>query len=331
LTATATFSSIKPLKSTPTTTPSAKPSPTSNPDLSLQLTYLVENKLGFSEVYAITLQCPIDFPPCLSEPRLLFRYPWPISTLSWSPDGQHVAFSAAGYGGTRKESLNDIYVANWDGSNVFNVTRSQVHDTNPTWSPNGGLLAYYSWDILELTGIYITPPDGSKKVKLPNSELIESPFQPVWTPEVNEIAFIATPIDWSARFQIYFSTLDGSSLSQVTSEKEMVNWFSYSGDGRWIAFDDFGIGYDEQKKYEIETHNIYLIQTDGSRKTRLTLSENNRQYFPSWSPVSDWIAFGGLDSYDIFIIKPNGTNLIQVTRLPGEGKPTAWRLSLREQ
>ena len=56
---------------------------------------------------------------------------------------------------------------------------------------------------------------------------------------------------------------------------------------------------------------IFTMRPGGSDKTRLTKSG----YDPAWSPDGQWIAFTGrfLGNYDIFLMRPDGTGLTQLT------------------
>lgn len=48
--------------------------------------------------------------------------------LSWSPDGHRIAFSAG-----PSEGDFEIFVMNSDGSNLYQLTNNDAHDTNPVW------------------------------------------------------------------------------------------------------------------------------------------------------------------------------------------------------
>jgi len=51
--------------------------------------------------------------------------------LSWSPDGEQIVFSAG-----PSEGDFDIFVMNKDGSDIYQLTDNEVHDTNPVWITN---------------------------------------------------------------------------------------------------------------------------------------------------------------------------------------------------
>jgi WD40-like Beta Propeller Repeat/RTX calcium-binding nonapeptide repeat (4 copies) len=51
--------------------------------------------------------------------------------VSWSPDGERLAFVK-----DRPDGFTDIYVMDDDGSNLFNVTNTPLHESDPAWRPN---------------------------------------------------------------------------------------------------------------------------------------------------------------------------------------------------
>ena len=55
---------------------------------------------------------------------------------SFSPDGRRLAYYAS------DEGFRHIYVVEIDGKNPERLTRNQGHHSHPTWSPDGGAIAY---------------------------------------------------------------------------------------------------------------------------------------------------------------------------------------------
>jgi TolB protein len=101
---------------------------------------------------------------------------------------------------------------------------------------------------------------------------------------------------------------DGSRLRRITPWGSSFLDRAWSPDGRWIAF---------QRPYG----ELYLVRPDGSDlhpvPVELPTGAGARQ--PEWSPDGEWIVFA-LErdgSSDIFAVRPDGTDLTEVTGSPG--------------
>lgn len=101
--------------------------------------------------------------------------PWnfPVFTLSWSPDGNRIAFMSNRTGNW------EIWAMNSDGSGQVNLTNHTAEDAQPSWSPDGKKIAFSSyrdghWEI------YVMNADGSNQTRLTHTE--GNAVLPVWAP-----------------------------------------------------------------------------------------------------------------------------------------------------
>jgi TolB protein len=100
---------------------------------------------------------------------------------NWSPDGTRVAFKSdrAMPGTGTSPGTYQVYVVNADGSNLRRITQTTVTEAEPTWSPDGGRLAFNS----KLPGnveVYTIKLDGTTRVRLTNNAAFDG--YPEWTP-----------------------------------------------------------------------------------------------------------------------------------------------------
>ena len=91
---------------------------------------------------------------------------------AWSPSGAQVAFVS-------DDSGNDeIWVMNWDGSNLQQLTRNErAWDRGPTWSPDGQQIAFWS-NRGGLSQIWMMNADGSNLRVL--TDAVSRSSDPVW-------------------------------------------------------------------------------------------------------------------------------------------------------
>ena len=71
---------------------------------------------------------------------------------------------------------------------------------------------------------------------------------------------------------------------------------------------------------------IFLMDPDGGNVEQITFDSGQTRRYPSISPNGDWIAFssGELGSMNIFLIKPDGSELTILTDLPGDEFQPKW-------
>ena len=87
---------------------------------------------------------------------------------SWSPDGQKIAFSSSlvFLGADAQEGDYEIYVMDSDGNNRTMLTDNVVHDTHPSWSPDGQLITYESWTFENPSEIHLITAEGEYLMRL---------------------------------------------------------------------------------------------------------------------------------------------------------------------
>jgi hypothetical protein len=108
---------------------------------------------------------------------------------AWSPDGSRIAYwngSTTGEDGGPADS--EIYTIPAGGGTPTRLTRNDVPDIEPTWSPDGGRIAYFSHQLR------IMQADGSRDhgpfVSFFILDRGESGRAPSWSPDGSKIAFL---------------------------------------------------------------------------------------------------------------------------------------------
>ena len=115
-----------------------------------------------------------------------------------------------------------------DGGNLTRLTTDSSIDFNPSWSPDGSMIAFVS----QRDGnheIYVMDADGLNVRKLAPRKGWREDY-PTWSPDGTKIAFSFYPSPkWDER-DIYVMDADGSNVRQLTKTKEN----EYASD--WTAY-----------------------------------------------------------------------------------------------
>ena len=105
--------------------------------------------------------------------------------LSWSPDGRQLAFDF-GAGQDDPISKMDIYILDFATDDLYQLTHGGGN-RNPTWSPDGKLIAYVGEVGEREYTIIITTADGTCSVQpLDVTDIFSSV---AWSPDGSQIAF----------------------------------------------------------------------------------------------------------------------------------------------
>src|ERR1700735_914883 len=155
------------------------------------------------------------------------RYRGSNSSPAWSPDGSQLAFMSS-QGGDPEIFISDTtggpvwYLANSDGTDVQKLDMPDMgYVVDPSWSPNGQLLAF-SW----------RRPSGNFDIyimDIVNRQLVELTRdagrneRPSWAPDGRHIVFESTR---NGKRQIWSMLADGSMPRQLTYEgqNESPSW-----------------------------------------------------------------------------------------------------------
>lgn len=228
-----------------------------------------------------------------------------------SPDGRRIAVSRF-----TGDAFDGIYLMKADGSEPsLLVNRSSefgtfFFDFQPTWSPDGGQIAFVSWVLEDGFGpnarIFVINVDGTGLRQLtPSVGPGEFAFDegPSWSPDGTRIVFTRT-------FVLHVINADGTGLTPLPNEDFAVSP-SWSPDGQRIAYQSFDVGIrirnadgtspatvtstpggwprwspDGRRLVFVSTisgrNQIYVINVDGTGETRLSFTASDNQ--PAWSP-----------------------------------------------
>ena len=135
---------------------------------------------------------------------------------------------------------------------------------------------------------------------------------PAWSPDSKTIAFESNR---EGKTAVYVIGVDGRGLHRLTDLEFLSSQPNWSPDGRNIVFGSTRSG----------TGRLYVMNADGSQQTRVANAETGPQFFPSFSPDGQWIAFGVMgprfsNLYFVYAVRADGSQLRALT----DSTQTSW-------
>ena len=227
-----------------------------------------------------------------------------IQSLTGRPgifDSQ-IAFASNGSG------FKEIYVCDFDGKNVHQITNKHNITAFPNWSSDGRYLTF--------TSFANGPPQiftHDMKSGLENNFHFKGvQIAPNWIP--NRFELTAT-LSFEGDQEIYLLTGGGKTIKRLTNSSGIDVEASMSPDGKLMAFVSQRAG----------TPQVYIQEMSGDHIRRLTFhGQYNTQ--PSWSPKGDKIAYSSMEDgqVNIYVIDTDGNHPIRLTYNQGDNEAPSW-------
>ncbi len=207
---------------------------------------------------------------------------------AWSPDGKRIAFrSQRAFPGVPVTDPNsyEIYVMRADGSSLTRLTSNGVGDFEPSWSPDGKRLAFFSLRDGNYE-IYVMNADGSSPRNLTNNAAADT--QPSWSPDGKKIVFVSAR-DGSDS-ELFVMNADGSGVRQLTTNDLPEGTPAWSPDGKSIAF----------VRFFTTNFDLYVIGANGAGERVLTPTSAQREFQPAFSPDGKKIVYSRDEANGVF-------------------------------
>jgi serine/threonine protein kinase/Tol biopolymer transport system component len=249
---------------TPTSTPSqSPPTPTSN--------------MTEPVVLALASATPTEqvVLPTDTETPVPTDTPTPQPTASGGGAGQ-LAFASDASGTVQ------VYIVNFDGSDIHQITDMPEGACQPKWSPDGQRLVFISpcnsnQDTYQQSAMFIVNADGSGLVPLPT--VPGGDFDPAWSPDGKRIAFSSLRV--TGRPRIYVLNLEDNSVVRLSDEYSRDLQPAWSPDGSQIAFITTRRGPAQ----------VWIMDPDGQNQHLFSHSRDLIDANPAWSPDGEIILF----------------------------------------
>ena len=225
----------------------------------------------------------------------------------------------------RKERYGskNLFVMDYDGRRIQQLTYYKTILLTPAWSPDGRYITYTRYAMQKYSGFgkLLNPNLYLYDVRSKREKLLSSfhgqNSSATWTPDGKKIAFTSNK---SGDPDIYLYDLDSKEVTPIVQKMGVDVEPSFSPDGKKMVFSSSRTGNPE----------LYNLEMDTLVQKRLTYSRYYNSS-PSWSPAGNRIAFAGLDDpfgkrayFDIFLITPTGDNIERLTIDAGNNENPSW-------
>ena len=278
---------------------------TSGPGLKVEPQFLPDGRVGYAiksgknQGIAYTSGKTATFPGSLRSP-------------AWTPDGTEIVYEKVDY--TPRPQNQLLY--SWDPQYEYRYT-----DVFPSFSKDGTLLVT-SKDVD--SSVVTMNADGTNR-KTIFQAVQGAAFAPSWSPDGKRVAFGYGGFLQGRRTKgarIVLINRDGTGVEELTPDMPNAGFPSWSADGKELVYRSFAQDERGLRIINVETHAI----------RELTKGLDN---LPYWSPDGSRILFTRqLDTnFDIYTIRPDGTDLQRLTTFPtndahavwsGDGKHILW-------
>ncbi|CAI0648951.1 unnamed protein product [Colletotrichum noveboracense] len=240
-----------------------------------------------------------------------------IRSPAWSPDGKFVVYEKVGF--TARAQEKPLY--SWDEDWEYRST-----DVFPQLSLQGRLVITQKQ--LGNSSIVSMNPDGSDLKLVFDSystgELdsalvakgLAGAFQPAWSADGEWVVFGLG--SWfqsraTGKARVYRATSNGSYYEALTDGTVHSGFPSYSPDGRYVAFREWGLRY-----------GIRILDLETREVRSLTNATDN---LPFWSPDGERLVFTrkvSSTNFDVATIRPDGTDLQILTSSGANDAHAVW-------
>jgi TolB protein len=209
------------------------------------------------------------------------------------------------------------------------VTRYQLADQVPDWSPDGKRLAFQARDFDSDFEITVVNADGSGRRRLTRDKFDDT--EPAWSPDGRTIAFSSNR---DGDFEIFVMNVDGSGAKQLTHNSIDDGEPAWSPDGRTIAFTSLArqrlavsaacelLGVAEFLGIKVRP-SVFRMNADGSAPRRLA----QRACGPAWTADGEELGFVSdrAGNSEIYVMGADGLSVRRVTHTPANEHSPDWQ------
>ena len=268
---------------------------TSGPGLKLMPQFLPDGRVGF-----LTKSGKDEG---VGYTRGTGTFPGSLRSPAWSPDGKQVIYEKVDYSPRPQNQL--LY--SWDPDYEYRYT-----DVFPSFSKNGTLLVTNK----DIDSSIVTMNANGTKKKVVYKAVDGSAFAPSWSPDGEWIVFAFGSFLQGRRSnpaKIMKVRRDGTEAQELTAGMPNAGFPSWSPSGEEIVFRSWGPDAMGLRILNLKDHTTRVLTNGGDN-------------LPYWSPNGSRILFTRKqdENFDIYTIKPDGTDVRRMTDFPANDAHAVW-------
>jgi eukaryotic-like serine/threonine-protein kinase len=241
-------------------------------------------------------------------------------TPAWSPDGTQLVFA------TQPPNVFQVGFSDLWAVTLASGDRRRVSDVKgiqPSWSPHGHRIAYWTGFAEGLIGqrdISTIPAEGGTPVLVTSDAALD--WNPVWSPDGRHLYFASSRGGSMNLWRVAIDEQSGRVLSQpepLTTPSALAGHLSVSADGRRVAYASL------ERTAPIQT--VPFDPGSGTiSATPVTVVGGTR--FVSWvapSPDGQWLAYYSIgNQMDLLISRSDGSGERELTHDPANDRYPSW-------
>ncbi|WP_431023244.1 Tol-Pal system beta propeller repeat protein TolB [Halomonas sp. H5] len=178
--------------------------------------------------------------------------------------------TAQGAGDARRYGL---HIADADGRNSQQILDSDQPIMSPAWSPDGGKLAYVSFET-ERPAIYIQDVTTGQRVRASSFTGINS--APAWSPDGRQLAM---SLSRDGQPEIYLMDIASRDFRRLTNNSAIDTEPSFAPDGRSLVFTSDRSGGPQLYRYDLASGQVERLTFTGNYNARGRVSPDGEALF----------------------------------------------------
>ncbi|OGQ16961.1 MAG: Tol-Pal system beta propeller repeat protein TolB [Deltaproteobacteria bacterium RIFCSPHIGHO2_02_FULL_40_11] len=204
-----------------------------------------------------------------------------------------------------KTRHKELYVMDFDGSNIQQLTKHESILSAPAWAPFGTHVTYSRYAThkknIKNLDLFMLELSSGKEISLSTHTGLNTGAK--WSPDGTQLA---ATLSLHGNPEIYLIDRRGKILHRITQHGAIDVEPCFSPDGKKLVFSSGRAPY---------AHLYLLEDLSSSEATRLTFAGRYNSS-PAWSPDGNQIAFSAQleGHFDLFSVQPNGRGLRRLTK-----------------